>query len=162
MLTAPNNTEAPITPLAVILNEPASPTMSASALLTLSTTPIASSARYSTEVATMTTMNSTNDTAKANFITDHGSIRLRWSRARRGPRPAAPATVARADRTTSVTLAAPTAGPTVSPVVPRPGEDTGACGMCCGVTTGALPVARVSAGLTAFTGAVALTGADAT
>src|SRR5262245_32718192 len=95
--------------------------MSASAVLTLWITPIASSARYSTDVATMITNSNTHDTAKANFITDHGSIRLRWSRARRGPRPAAPATVARADRTAAVTLAAPTAAPAARPVVPRPG-----------------------------------------
>src|SRR5258705_4840069 len=59
----------------------------------------------------MATTNSTSETAKENFITDHGSIRLRCSRARRGPRVAAPATVARALRTASDTRAAPTAAP---------------------------------------------------
>src|SRR5690349_1135879 len=54
-------------------------------------------------------MNSTTETANENFMTDQGSIRLRFSRARRGPRAAAPVTVDRADRTASVTRAAPTA-----------------------------------------------------
>src|SRR5258705_4694585 len=57
----------------------------------------------------MATTNSTSETAKENFITDHGSIRLRCNRARRGPRVAAPATVARAERRVSETRAAPTA-----------------------------------------------------
>src|SRR6185369_4812794 len=121
----------PMTPFAVIRKPPepppVEPVTSASALLMLSNTFIASRARYSTEVATMATTNSTSDTANANFMTDHGSMRLRFSRARRGPRVAAPATVARAERTASVTRAAPTAGlpgrlgvtTGVDPVVPR-------------------------------------------
>jgi hypothetical protein len=148
MLTAPSSTEVPMTPLAVILKPsvepPAWPVTSDSALLMLSKTFIASSARYSTEVATIATTNSTSDTAKANFITDHGSIRFRCSRARRGPRVAAPATVARAERTASVTRAAPTAGPVV-----RPG----------GVTTGDAPVAVRSA-VEPVTGARAMTCAE--
>ena len=60
-------------------------------------------------MATTTTMNSTTETANENFMTDQGSIRLRFSRARRGPRAAADDTVDRADRTASVTRAAPTA-----------------------------------------------------
>src|SRR6185312_13670153 len=54
-------------------------------------------------------MNSTTETANANFITDQGSIRLRFSRARRGPRDAAELTEVRAARTASPTRAAPTA-----------------------------------------------------
>ncbi len=54
-------------------------------------------------------MNSTTETANANFITDQGSIRLRFSRARRGPREAAELTDVRAARTASPTRAAPTA-----------------------------------------------------
>src|SRR5262249_22450797 len=72
-------------------------------------TPMASSARYSTDVATTTTMNSTTETANENFITDQGSIRLRFRRARRGPRAAAEETAERAERTVSETRAAPTA-----------------------------------------------------
>src|SRR6266508_1758342 len=98
-LTRPSTAATPITPTAVILNppffDPAAPIMSASARLTLSNTPIAFRARYSTEVATIAMKNSTNDTAKLNFITDHGSMRLRNSRARRGPRAAAAETAAR-------------------------------------------------------------------
>src|SRR5689334_3651155 len=76
-------------------------------------------------------MNSTTETAKENFITDQGSIRLRFSRARRGPRAAAPVTVERADRTASVTRAAPTAPDC------WPGPGPGPPGRCCGL---ALPV----------------------
>src|SRR5690606_24983528 len=90
-------------------------------------TPIASSARYSTDVATIITTNSTNETANENFMTDHGSIRRMVSRARRGPRAAAEVTVLRATRTASTTRAAPTAGracPTVrtdaAPTAVRP------------------------------------------
>src|SRR4051812_33111239 len=54
-------------------------------------------------------MNSTTETANENFITDQGSIRLRFSRARRGPRPAAEETVERTERAASETRAAPTA-----------------------------------------------------
>src|SRR5882757_1941320 len=115
-LTRPSTPAVPITPSAVILKvplPPLAPIMSASALFTLSHTPIASSARYSTAVATIATKNSTNATAKENFITDHGSIRLTNSRARRGPRAAADETVARAARTASATRP-------VLPVEPRP------------------------------------------
>src|SRR5947207_5835361 len=108
--TVPSSADPKITPFAVILKlllalAPVAPTISASALLTLSNTPIASSARYSTAVATITTISSTNDTANENFMTDQGSMRLMYRRARRGPRPAA--TVARAPRTASLTRAAP-------------------------------------------------------
>src|SRR5262245_59068766 len=70
-------------------------------------------------------MNSTSDTAKANFITDHGSIRLRCRRARRGPREAAAETVARAARTASATwaLAAPGLPARPGPAAP----DGGGC-----------------------------------
>src|SRR5689334_6769142 len=74
-------------------------------------------------------MNSTTETANENFITDQGSIRLRFSRAGRGPRAAAPATVDRAERAASVTRAAPTAAapPAIGPLVlPPPGR-------CCGL-----------------------------
>src|SRR5258706_9293704 len=70
----------------------------------------------------MATTNSTKDTANENFMTDHGSIRFRCSRARRGPREAAPATVARADRTASDPRAAPTAAADAAPA--RPGAPT--------------------------------------
>src|SRR5262245_53586133 len=86
----------------------------------LSNTFIASRARYNTDVATIATTNSTSETANENFMTDHGSMRLRCSRARRGPRVAAPATVARAERSVSETRAAPT---TAAPEV-RPGAPT--------------------------------------
>src|SRR4051812_38406923 len=118
-LTAPISIEVPMTPQAVIRKPP--PVVAAASapplaltrldrlLLTSAQTPMASSERYSTEVATTTTMKSTTETAKANFITDHGSMRLRFSRARRGPRVAAEVTVERAERTASDTRAAPTA-----------------------------------------------------
>src|SRR5690349_7277527 len=68
-------------------------------------------------------MNSTTETANENFITDQGSIRLRFSRARRGPRAAAPATVDRAERAASVTRAAPTAAaPPAAGPLPPPGR----------------------------------------
>src|SRR3954464_6417554 len=60
-------------------------------------------------------MNSTTDTANENFITDQGAIRLRFSRARRGPRAAAEETVERAERTASDTRAAPTAAEPLGP-----------------------------------------------
>ncbi|GHJ46652.1 hypothetical protein Cs7R123_39940 [Catellatospora sp. TT07R-123] len=53
------------------------------------------------------TTSSTNDTAKENFITDHGSIRLMLSRALRGPREADAPALERAARTASVTRTAP-------------------------------------------------------
>src|SRR5690606_17811854 len=77
-------------------------------------------------------------------MTDHGSIRFRCSRARLGPRVAAPATVARAERSVSETRAAPTAAaPVTAPVTPRAG-DAGA-GRLSGLvsapaTTGARPM----------------------
>src|SRR5258705_9527766 len=118
----------------------------------LSNTFIASRARYSTDVATIATTNSTSDTANENFMTDHGSIRFRCSRARRGPRVAAPVMVARADRSVSDTRAAPTAAapgrvgaPTteVAPVVwRRPVPVTVVFGAVDG-TTVARPVAGV-------------------
>src|SRR5581483_6587640 len=66
----------------------------------------------------------TNDTANENFMTDHGSIRLTCSRARRGPRPTAAETVLRALRTASVTLAEPEAplGPPDTVPVEPPGR----------------------------------------
>src|SRR6266542_753332 len=72
-------------------------------------TPIASSARYSTAVATIATTKSTNDTANENFMTDHGSMRLRCSRARRGPRgaPGAPALAVRMASETRAVAAVP-------------------------------------------------------
>src|SRR5689334_19110472 len=78
-------------------------------------------------------MNRTTETANENFMTDQGSIRLRFSRARRGPRAAAPVTVERAERTASVTRAAPTA----PDCWPGP-AGAGPPGRCCGL---ALPVA---------------------
>src|SRR5687768_3329137 len=60
-------------------------------------------------------MKSTTETAKANFITDQGSIRFRFSRARRGPRDAAELTEVRAARTASPTRAAPTADEPATP-----------------------------------------------
>src|SRR5689334_11810667 len=98
-------------------------------------------------------MNSTTETANENFITDQGSMRLRFRRARRGPRAAAEATVARAERTVSLTRAAPTAAaplavPPVGPagrcLVPAPGwaGDAGAgvpAGRCGPGTAGLAP-----------------------
>src|SRR5687768_12341093 len=55
----------------------------------------------------MMTTRSTNETAKENFITDHGSTRLMLRRARRGPREALVVTPVRAARTASVTRTAP-------------------------------------------------------
>src|SRR4051812_21025959 len=115
-LTRPSSADPTMMPFAVILkvfftSPPVAPTISPRALLTLPTTPIVSSARYSTAVATTPTMKSTNETANENFITDHGSTRLRYSRARRGPRLAAAVTVARALRIASLTrLAGPVVG----------------------------------------------------
>src|SRR3982751_2738568 len=73
-------------------------------------------------------MNSTTETANENFITDHGSMRLRFSRARRGPRAAADETVDRADRTASDTRAAPTAADAAGPPgsLPSAGRPAGA------------------------------------
>ncbi|GAB3502990.1 hypothetical protein GCM10027575_06490 [Phytohabitans suffuscus] len=116
-------------------------------------------------------MNSTSDTANENFITDHGSMRLTLSLARRGPREAADATVLRAARTASPTRAAPTAAAPVPAAAPTvrtdappaaarpvpglagmPGGITGAPGAGPGVTgaappggelTGALPAAAI-------------------
>src|SRR4051795_4987433 len=126
-LTAPISIDVPITPQAVIRKlllapesvPPDALTSSVRLFLTSPHTPIASSARYSTDVATTTTMNSTTETANENFITDQGSIRLRFSRARRGPRAAAEETVERAERAASVTLAAPTAAapPAIGPLL---------------------------------------------
>src|SRR3954471_5876639 len=123
-LTAPISIDVPMTPQAVMrkppVAEPSVPplalTNSLRLLLTSVQTPMASSARYSTDVATTTTMNSTTETANENFMTDQGSIRLRFSRARRGPRGAAPGAVGRAGRPASLTRAAPTAAlPVVEP-----------------------------------------------
>src|SRR5262245_49613132 len=83
----------------------------------------------------MATTKSTRDTANENFMTDHGSMRLRCRRARRGPRVAAPATVARAERRVSDTRAAPTDR--------------------LGVTTGLAPVGCRTPGGGAFTGGAA-------
>jgi hypothetical protein len=87
-------------------------------------------------------MNSTTETANENFITDHGSIRLRFSRARRGPRAAADATVDRAARTVSVTRAAPTAAePAIPPgrLPPPAGALPGRCGAAPGLPCGMTP-----------------------
>src|SRR6266540_2282980 len=126
---------------------PVAPTMSASALFTLAKTPIASSARYSTAVATIATTKSTNDTANENFMTDHGSMRLRCSRARRGPRgaPGAPALAVRMASETRAVAAVP------------PGR-TGAVAMPAVrmLAVGGRTLARATAG-PGTTGAVALT-----
>src|SRR5690242_1882242 len=66
-------------------------------------------------------MNSTNETANENFMTDQGSTRFRYSRARRGPRLAAAVTVARALRIASLTRLAGPLGP--GPAGP-PGAET--------------------------------------
>src|SRR6266545_4680147 len=130
-LTRPSTAATPITPTAVILNppffDPAAPIMSASARLTLSNTPIAFRARYSTE---------------------HGSMRLRNSRARRGPRAAAAETAVRALRTASATRPAPrgTVRPRV-PVAPTAPVEMGAVGDSTGVTRPA--VSRAPAGTAA-------------
>src|SRR6266511_1065199 len=163
-LTRPSTAATPITPTAVILNppffDPAAPIMSASARLTLSNTPIAFRARYSTEVATIAMKNSTNDTAKLNFITDHGSMRLRNSRARRGPRAAAAETAVRALRTASATRPAPrgTVRPRV-PVAPTAPVEMGAVGDSTGVTRPA--VSRAPAGTAARPVLTLTGGADA-
>src|SRR5690242_7795795 len=134
-LTRPSTPATPMTPSAVILNPPflpppVAPIMSASALLTLANTPIASRARYSTAVATIATKNSTNDTANENFMTDHGSMRLTNSRARRGPREAADETAARALRTASATFAPPICtararAPIAAPEITEVGDSAG-------------------------------------
>src|SRR4051812_31559341 len=82
-------------------------------------------------------MNSTTETANENFITDHGSMRFRFNRARRGPRAAAEATVWRAARTVSVTRAAPTAAALTAPPRGRLPPSAGAPvrgGAACGIT----------------------------
>src|SRR5688500_11340336 len=149
-LTAPLSIDVPMTPQAVMRKPPvAAPvpppvvaTRLSRLLLTSAQTPMASSERYSTEVATTTTMNRTTDTAKANFITDQGSIRLRFRRARRGPRAAADVTVDRADRTASVTRAAPTAAEPLAAALPpgRLGASAGRWGAVPGLTGGWTPV----------------------
>src|ERR1700760_4403017 len=90
-------------------------------------------------------MNSTTETANENFITDQGSMRLRFSRARRGPRPAAEDTVERADRTASETRAAPTEAEPVA--APPPGRCLGPPGCCVGDAPGPLggPAGRCGA-----------------
>src|SRR6059058_1815423 len=149
-LTRPSTPATPITPSAVILNppffEPVAPIISDSARLTLSKNPIASSARYSTAVATMATKNSTNDTANANFITDHGSIRLTNRRARRGPREAAEETAARALRTASATRPLPSGTARVR--APAAGLEIGAVADSTGVAR-ALAATRALAGTAA-------------
>src|SRR5262245_54678605 len=126
-LTNPRSAAPPMTPFAVILKPPESllpvaPITSARVLLTLSNTPIASSASHSTDVATMITTKRTNETANANFIPDHGSMGFTGRRARRGPRPAAAVTVLRAARTASVTRAVLADRPD-NPIVPVDEED---------------------------------------
>src|SRR5690349_13938161 len=157
--TAPISIDVPITPHAVMRNElvaaepvpPLAFTRSLRLLLISVHTPIASSARYSTDVATTTTMNSTTETANENFITDHGSIRLRFRRARRGPRAAAEDMVERAERTASVTRAAPTAAapegrlPASLGAVGRPGAPLGRDGAVPGLPVGTAPVERPGA-----------------
>src|SRR3954468_18133479 len=92
-ITAPMSIDVPMMPQAVTRNGvprelPPALISSPRVVLTESQTPMASSARYSTAVATIATMKSTTDTANENFMTDQGSIRLRFRRARRGPRDA--------------------------------------------------------------------------
>src|ERR687895_561543 len=105
-------------------------------------------------------MKSTTETANENFITDHGSIRLRFSRARRGPRAAAEATVDRAARTVSLTRAAPTAAEPAGPpgrLPPSPGRGGAPLpGLACGITPvrpaglpGAPPLPLVTTGTVA-------------
>src|SRR5258706_3658535 len=99
----------------------------------------------------MTTTKSTNDTANADFITDHGSIRLRCSLARRGPRPTAELTVLRAARTASVTRADPltdAGGVWIACVAPAAGVRTDARAIA---ETLAVPIAEPLVGA-AFTG----------
>src|SRR5690242_14233626 len=80
----------------------------------------------------MITTSSTNETAKENFITDHGSMRRMLRRARRGPRDAPDATPVRAALTASVTRIAPavalltTERSAAAPIAVRP---TGAPGL---------------------------------
>src|SRR2546429_1547581 len=144
--TRPSTPATPITPSAVILNPPffapVAPIMSARARLTLSNTPIASRARYNTAVATIATKNSTNETANENFITDHGSIRLTNSRARRGPREAADETAARALRTASATFPVPRG--TARPRAPAPaGAEIGAVADSTGVARPPTPLVEL-------------------
>src|SRR2546421_5510768 len=150
-LTRPRTPATPITPRAVVLNPPffppVAPIMSASALLTLANTPIASRARYSTAVATIATKNSTKDTAKENFITDHGSIRLTNSRARRGPREAAEETAARALRTASATFPVPSCTDRArAPEIGAVGDSTGAAVSRAPAGTDARPVLTLAGG----------------
>src|SRR4051812_1818467 len=89
-------------------------------------------------------MNRTTETAKANFITDQGSIRLRFSRARRGPRAAADDTVERAERTASETRAAPTAAEPLAAAPPEGllGAAPGRCGTVAGLAGGGVTPVR--------------------
>src|SRR5947207_10358394 len=152
-LTRPRTPATPITPRAVILNPPffppVAPIMSASALLTLAKTPIASRARYSTAVATIATKNSTKDTANENFITDQGSIRLTYSRARRGPREAAEETAGRALRTASATFPVPSCTARArapAPEIGAVGDSTGAAVSRAPAGTDARPVLTLAGG----------------
>src|SRR5450432_3145519 len=85
--TAPMSIDVPMTPQAVIRKlvwvAASVPPLTLTSVLRLELTevqtPIVSSARYSTEVAIITKMTSTTETAKENFITDQGSMRLRFS-----------------------------------------------------------------------------------
>src|SRR5436853_220615 len=74
-------------------------------------------------------MNSTNDTANENFMTDQGSTRFRYRRARPGPRLGAAVTVARALRIASLTrLLGPGPGPPGPPTLGPAGPGTEAPG----------------------------------
>jgi hypothetical protein len=102
-------------------------------------------------------MNSTIDTANENFITDHGSMRFRFSLARRGPRAAAPDALLRAARTASWTRAAPTAPapPTAAPptaVAPGPTGRAGAAGIPTGRAAGGADGTRAVAPVGALEG----------
>ncbi|GLH95264.1 hypothetical protein Pa4123_05360 [Phytohabitans aurantiacus] len=106
-------------------------------------------------------MKSTSDTANENFITDHGSMRLTFRRARLGPREAADATVLRAARTASPTRAAPTAPAVRTEAPPAAVRPTGwvvfAAAGAPGATPGrATPVAAGAPAGGALTGALAV------
>src|SRR5262245_8687619 len=154
MLTAPNRTAVPMTPLAVIRKLSfGAPVTSESAVFSEVHTCMASKARYSTAVATIATTNSTRDTANENFITDHGSIRLRCRRARRGPRFAPPVAV-RVGRPVSGTRTG------LCPVTGRVGVATGETyDVAPVVCRSPAPVTLVTGAFGGVTAARAMTGA---
>src|SRR5215207_147403 len=115
----------------------------------------------------MMTTSSTNETAKENFITDHGSTRLMLRRARRGPREAPVATPVRAARTASVTRTAPavalltTERRVAAPIAVRPSGVPGLTVLSSSAGAG-MPAGRVNEGATLGCGSAATAGSAGT